>query len=169
MKESGQLRNLHVEVYTSPCLAAQIMFGFGPGSNDSNQTLYRTFRAFSDHSFFAKKKLQVFLVICVFGNCDFILMPLPNLDGTALALIRPIERGGEEGERSVVRVADEKCKGRRDFLFRFMRFHPLWLSFWTQLSHKSGNTRICSCARLTRDTVRLRKQIPPTLFSRGFS
>jgi hypothetical protein len=35
-----------------PGLVAQIMFGFGPGSNDSNQTLYRTFRALLGHSFF---------------------------------------------------------------------------------------------------------------------
>jgi hypothetical protein len=39
--------------------------GFRPGSNDSNQTLYRTLRAFSGHSFFAKKKLFVVaLMLC---------------------------------------------------------------------------------------------------------
>jgi hypothetical protein len=36
-------------------LVAQIMFGSGPGSDDSNRTLYRTFRAFSGHSFFRKE------------------------------------------------------------------------------------------------------------------
>jgi hypothetical protein len=44
---------------TRPGQVAQIIFGFGPGSNDSNQTLYRTFRAFSGHSFFARKELFV--------------------------------------------------------------------------------------------------------------
>jgi hypothetical protein len=51
-----------------PGLVAQIMFGFGPGSNDTNQTLYRTFRAFWNHSFFfffAKNKLFVVaLILC---------------------------------------------------------------------------------------------------------
>jgi hypothetical protein len=36
-------------------LVAQIMFGFGPGPNDNNQTLYGTFRTFSGHYCFAKK------------------------------------------------------------------------------------------------------------------
>jgi hypothetical protein len=40
-------------------LGAQIMFGSGPGSNDSNETLYRTFRASWGHSLFTKKKLFV--------------------------------------------------------------------------------------------------------------
>jgi hypothetical protein len=44
-----------------PGLVSQIMFGvragFGPGSNYNNETLYRTFRAFSGHYFFAKQKL----------------------------------------------------------------------------------------------------------------
>jgi hypothetical protein len=48
-----------------PGLGAQIMFGSGPGSNDSNETLYREFRAFSDYSFFAKRKLFVVaLILC---------------------------------------------------------------------------------------------------------
>jgi hypothetical protein len=36
-------------------LVAQIMFGFGPGANDSNQMLYRKFRALVDQPFIAKK------------------------------------------------------------------------------------------------------------------
>jgi hypothetical protein len=32
--------------------------GFGPGSNNSSQTLYRKFRAFSGHFFFAKRKVS---------------------------------------------------------------------------------------------------------------
>jgi hypothetical protein len=48
-----------------PGLVAQIMFGSGPGSNDSNQTLCRTFRAFSGHYFLAKKKLFIVaLILC---------------------------------------------------------------------------------------------------------
>jgi hypothetical protein len=44
---------------------AQIMFRFGPGSNDSNETLYTTFQAFLCHSFFAREKLFVVaLVLC---------------------------------------------------------------------------------------------------------
>jgi hypothetical protein len=31
--------------------------GFRPGSNDSNQTIHRTFRALSGHSFFRKEKI----------------------------------------------------------------------------------------------------------------
>jgi hypothetical protein len=43
----------------------RVRIGFGPGSNDSNQTLYRTFRAFSGHSFFANKELFVVaLILC---------------------------------------------------------------------------------------------------------
>jgi hypothetical protein len=46
-------------------LLAQIIFGFGPGPNESNQTFYRIFRAFSGHSFLAKKKLFVVaLILC---------------------------------------------------------------------------------------------------------
>jgi hypothetical protein len=44
-----------VEVCTGPGQVSQIMFGFRPGSNDSNQTFYRTFRAFLGH-FFRKEK-----------------------------------------------------------------------------------------------------------------
>jgi hypothetical protein len=43
---------LKVEVCTGPGPVAQIIFGSEPGSNDSNETLYRTFRAFWGHSFF---------------------------------------------------------------------------------------------------------------------
>jgi hypothetical protein len=38
-------------------LVAQIRFGLGPGSDNSNQALYRAFQAFLGHSFFAKKKV----------------------------------------------------------------------------------------------------------------
>jgi hypothetical protein len=37
----------------------RVQTGFGRGSNDSNQTLHRTFRAFSVHSVFAEIKLFV--------------------------------------------------------------------------------------------------------------
>jgi hypothetical protein len=49
-----------------PALGAQIMCVFGPGSNDSNQTLYRTFRAFSGHSYFLREKklFVVALILC---------------------------------------------------------------------------------------------------------
>jgi hypothetical protein len=44
---------------------AQIMFGFRACSSDSNQTLYKTFLAFSDHSFFTRKMLFVLaLILC---------------------------------------------------------------------------------------------------------
>jgi hypothetical protein len=44
-------------------LVAQIMFG--PGPNNTNQTLKRTSRAFSGHSFIVKKKLFVVaLILC---------------------------------------------------------------------------------------------------------
>jgi hypothetical protein len=36
-------------------LTAHIMFGFGPGSNDSSQYVYGTFVALSSYSVFAKK------------------------------------------------------------------------------------------------------------------
>jgi hypothetical protein len=53
-------RGLH-----GPGQVAQIMFGSGPSSNDSNQTLCRTFRAFSGHSVFTKKNLFVVaLILC---------------------------------------------------------------------------------------------------------
>jgi hypothetical protein len=55
--------NLKLWVCTGPGLVEQIMLGSGPGSNDRTQTLYRTFRAFSGHSFFAKKKLFVVAII----------------------------------------------------------------------------------------------------------
>jgi hypothetical protein len=42
---------------TRPTDNVRVRSGFGPGSNDSNQTSSRTFRAFSGHSFFAKKRL----------------------------------------------------------------------------------------------------------------
>jgi hypothetical protein len=47
-------------------LVAQIMFRFRSGSNDSTQTLYRTFWPFLGHSFFAKKK-----VIC---SCAYLML-----------------------------------------------------------------------------------------------
>lgn len=34
-------------------------------------------------------------------------------------------------------MTEEEYEGRRDLLFRFMRFHPLRLFFGTQLSHES--------------------------------
>ena len=40
-------------------LVAERMFRFGPGSNCTNQNLYKTFRAFLGHYFFAKKILPV--------------------------------------------------------------------------------------------------------------
>jgi hypothetical protein len=52
-----------------PGLVAQIMFGFGPCSNYSNQTWCRTFRAFSDHYFFAEKTLFVVaLILCLWHS-----------------------------------------------------------------------------------------------------
>jgi hypothetical protein len=36
---------------------------FGLGSNDSNETLYTTFQAFSGHSFFTRKRLFMVPVI----------------------------------------------------------------------------------------------------------
>jgi hypothetical protein len=46
-------------------LIAQIMFGFRPSSDDSNQKLYRTFCAFLGHSFYAKKNLfAVAFILC---------------------------------------------------------------------------------------------------------
>jgi hypothetical protein len=47
----------------------RVCAGFGYGSNYSNQTLYRIFRAFSGNSFFAKKKLfLVALILCSWHN-----------------------------------------------------------------------------------------------------
>jgi hypothetical protein len=47
-----------------PGLVAQ-MFGSGPGSNDSNQTSHRAFRAFSGHSICPNKELFVVaLILC---------------------------------------------------------------------------------------------------------
>jgi hypothetical protein len=43
----------------------RVRAGFLTGSNDSNQTLYRIFRAFSGHSYLAKKRLFVVaLMLC---------------------------------------------------------------------------------------------------------
>jgi hypothetical protein len=39
------------------------MFGSGPGSNDSNQTLYRTFRVFRAIPFFPKEKVCVAAIV----------------------------------------------------------------------------------------------------------
>jgi hypothetical protein len=47
-------RRLH-DSGPQPVVRAWVRAGFGPGSNDSNKTWYRAFRAISGHSFFAKK------------------------------------------------------------------------------------------------------------------
>jgi hypothetical protein len=46
-------------------LVAQIMFRFGPGSNNTNQVLYRTFEAFSGYSLSAEKKLFVDALVLI--------------------------------------------------------------------------------------------------------
>jgi hypothetical protein len=56
VSETG-MKQCSIGVCTDLDLVTQIMFGSGPGSNDTNQMLYRTFQAFSDHSFFYKEKV----------------------------------------------------------------------------------------------------------------
>jgi hypothetical protein len=55
-------------------LVAQIMFRSGTASNDSNQALYRTFQAFSGHSFFAKKNLFVVTLVVCSWHCPTYLI-----------------------------------------------------------------------------------------------
>jgi hypothetical protein len=66
-------RGAEVCIGPGPGLAAQVMLRLGPGSNDSNHTLYSTFRAFSGHRSITRKKL--FAVAVIFA---FIALPGPG-------------------------------------------------------------------------------------------
>jgi hypothetical protein len=55
---------------------------FGPGSKDSSQTVYRTFRAFSGHRFLSNKKLfAVALILCLWHSRS------PETNPTALIFV----------------------------------------------------------------------------------